>query len=104
MPIAQQFSNLWWTTPCLCGASSNSPHLSYQSTAGAIWEQVYQIWAVPSLEVVRSAAVDVTLVDSTGQTVNMGSAMNYHRDRIPITLLPVPTRWNTIIPTASCGM
>jgi len=44
----------------------------------AIWEQVYQIWAVPSLKIGSTApqygaAVDVTLVNSTGQTVNMGS-------------------------------
>ena len=49
---------------------------------GAIWEQVYQIWAVPSLEDScppphsTGAAVDVTLVDSTGQAVNMGSAID----------------------------
>lgn len=48
----------------------------------AIWEQVYQIWAVPSLDPATppphstGAAVDVTLVDSTGQTVNMGSAID----------------------------
>jgi D-alanyl-D-alanine dipeptidase len=47
-----------------------------------IWEQVYQIWAVPSLEDScppphsTGAAVDVTLVDSTGQTVNMGSVID----------------------------
>jgi len=62
---------------------ANSPHLSYQKhKVGAIWEQVYQIWAVPSLEDrcppphSTGAAVDVTLVDSTGQTVNMGSAID----------------------------
>ncbi len=48
----------------------------------AIWEQVYQIWAVPSLDPATppphstGAAVDVTLVDSTGKTVNMGSAID----------------------------
>jgi len=37
------------------------------------------------------AAVDVTLVDSTGQTVNMGSAIDELSPRShPITLLPVP--------------
>ncbi len=47
----------------------------------AIWEQVYQIWAVPSLDPTTppphstGAAVDVTLVDSTGQ-INMGSAID----------------------------
>jgi len=47
-----------------------------------IWEQVYQIWAVPSLDSATppphstGAAVDITLVDSTGQIVNMGSAID----------------------------
>ena len=48
----------------------------------AIWQQVYQIWAVPSLNPSTppphstGAAVDVTLVDNTGKTVNMGSAID----------------------------
>jgi D-alanyl-D-alanine dipeptidase len=47
-----------------------------------IWEQVYQIWAVPSLDPrtppphSTGAAVDITLVDTTGKTVNMGSAID----------------------------
>lgn len=53
-----------------------------ESQRGAIWEQVYQLWAVPSLKASTppphstGAAVDITLVDSTGQTVNMGSAID----------------------------
>ncbi len=48
----------------------------------AIWEQVYQIWAVPSTNPhtppphSTGGAVDVTLVDSSGQTVDMGSAID----------------------------
>jgi len=48
----------------------------------AIWEQVYQIWAVPSLDPntppphSTGAAVDITLVDHAGKTVNMGSAID----------------------------
>ncbi len=47
----------------------------------AIWQQVYQIWAVPSFDPTTppphstGAAVDVTLVDSS-ETVNMGSAID----------------------------
>lgn len=47
-----------------------------------IWQQVYELWAVPSLDEKTppphstGAAVDVTLVDSTGQTVNMGSPID----------------------------
>ena len=44
-----------------------------------IWEEVYQIWAVPSFDRATppphstGAAVDVTLVDAQGKVVNMGS-------------------------------
>ncbi|MCC5641414.1 D-alanyl-D-alanine dipeptidase [Nostoc sp. CHAB 5824] len=47
-----------------------------------IWEAVYEIWAVPSLDEKTppphstGAAVDVTLVDDTGQIVNMGSPID----------------------------
>lgn len=48
----------------------------------AIWQQVYQIWAVPSHDPrtppphSTGAAVDITLVDAIGKTVNMGSAID----------------------------
>ncbi len=47
-----------------------------------VWEQVYQLWAVPSLDFTTppphstGAAVDVTLVDCTGAIVNMGSEID----------------------------
>jgi zinc D-Ala-D-Ala dipeptidase len=47
-----------------------------------IWEAVYEIWAVPSLDEKTppphstGAAVDVTLVDDAGQIVNMGSPID----------------------------
>ncbi|MBW4559869.1 MAG: D-alanyl-D-alanine dipeptidase [Mojavia pulchra JT2-VF2] len=52
-----------------------------------IWELVYQIWAVPSLDEKTppphstGAAVDVTLVDDTGQIVNMGSPIDELSER-----------------------
>ncbi|HBB34253.1 MAG TPA: D-alanyl-D-alanine dipeptidase [Cyanobacteria bacterium UBA9273] len=48
----------------------------------AIWQQVYQMWAVPSPNPMTppphstGAAVDITLVDDTGQTIDMGSAID----------------------------
>jgi D-alanyl-D-alanine dipeptidase len=48
----------------------------------AIWQQVYQIWAVPNLNPMTppphstGAAVDITLVDAAGETVDMGSAID----------------------------
>ncbi len=47
-----------------------------------IWQQVYQIWAVPSLNPLTpsphstGAAIDITLVDDTGKVVNMGSPID----------------------------
>ena len=44
-----------------------------------IWEEVYQIWAVPSFDRATppphstGAAVDVTLIDAQGEVVDMGS-------------------------------
>jgi zinc D-Ala-D-Ala dipeptidase len=48
----------------------------------AIWEEVYKIWAEPSLDEKTppphstGAAVDVTLVDDKGEIVNMGSPID----------------------------
>lgn len=47
-----------------------------------IWEQVYQLWAVPSLDAntppphSTGGAVDITLVDDTGNSVNMGAEID----------------------------
>lgn len=52
-----------------------------------IWEAVYEIWAVPSLNEKTppphstGAAVDVTLVDDSGQVVNMGSPIDELSER-----------------------
>lgn len=48
----------------------------------ALWQQVYQIWAIPSTDPKTppphstGAAVDITLVDATGMTVDMGSPID----------------------------
>ena len=52
-----------------------------------VWEAVYEIWAVPSLDEKTppphstGAAVDVTLVDDAGQIVNMGSPIDEMSER-----------------------
>ncbi|MEH2410320.1 M15 family metallopeptidase [Nostoc sp.] len=52
-----------------------------------IWEAVYEIWAVPSLDKKTppphstGAAVDVTLVDDAGQIVDMGSPIDEMSER-----------------------
>jgi D-alanyl-D-alanine dipeptidase len=52
-----------------------------------IWEQVYQIWAAPSLDMQTppphstGAAVDITLVDASGKPIDMGSPIDEMSDR-----------------------
>jgi D-alanyl-D-alanine dipeptidase len=52
-----------------------------------IWDAVYQIWAVPSMDEKTppphstGAAVDVTLVNSTGKVVDMGSLIDELSER-----------------------
>lgn len=52
-----------------------------------IWQSVYEIWAVPSLDEKTppphstGAAVDVTLVDDTGEIVDMGSPIDELSER-----------------------
>ncbi|MBD2434014.1 MULTISPECIES: M15 family metallopeptidase [Fischerella] len=52
-----------------------------------IWQEVYQIWAEPSLDIntppphSTGAAVDVTLVDENGAIVNMGSPIDEMSER-----------------------
>jgi D-alanyl-D-alanine dipeptidase len=48
----------------------------------ALWQQVYQFWAVPSLNPATppphstGAAIDITLIDETGCVVDMGGAID----------------------------
>jgi zinc D-Ala-D-Ala dipeptidase len=52
-----------------------------------IWEDVYQIWAIPSFDLATppphstGAAIDITLVDEAGELVNMGSPIDEMSDR-----------------------
>ena len=81
-PVAVQQFMVDYTFAQVVQAQRLTPVELSQTQRQVIWEQVYQIWAVPSLEDSSppphstGAAVDVTLVDSTGQTVNMGSAID----------------------------
>lgn len=53
-----------------------------ESDRQQIWQQVYQFWAPPSLDPATppphstGAAIDLTLVDERGNTINMGSAID----------------------------
>jgi D-alanyl-D-alanine dipeptidase len=52
-----------------------------------IWQAVYEIWAVPSLDMntppphSTGAAVDITLVNDNGEIVNMGSPIDEMSER-----------------------
>jgi zinc D-Ala-D-Ala dipeptidase len=52
-----------------------------------IWGEVYKIWAAPSLDMTTppphstGAAIDVTLVDGSGKTLDMGSPIDEMSDR-----------------------
>jgi zinc D-Ala-D-Ala dipeptidase len=80
MPTGQwQYSNIWWNTL-----------FSNQLTANDIqqlWEQVYQIWAVPSFDLTTppphstGAAIDLSIVDTNHQPLDMGSPIDEMSDR-----------------------
>jgi len=63
------------------GLTLDSPHLT-EAKRQAVLELVYQFWATPSLDPMTppphstGAAVDVTLVDANGKTINMGSPID----------------------------
>lgn len=52
-----------------------------------IWQAVYEIWALPSMDEntppphSTGGAVDITLVDATGQTIDMGSPIDEMSER-----------------------
>lgn len=52
-----------------------------------LWQQVYQIWAVPSFDLTTppphstGAAIDLTIVDDCQQPINMGSPIDEMSDR-----------------------
>jgi zinc D-Ala-D-Ala dipeptidase len=55
--------------------------------AAAIWQQVYQIWAVPSFELATppphstGAAIDLSIIDNQQQPLDMGSLIDEMSDR-----------------------
>ena len=81
-PVAVQQFMVDYTFASVIRAQGLTPDQLSEAQRRVIWEQVYQIWAVPSLDAATppphstGAAVDVTLVDDTGKTVNMGSPID----------------------------
>ena len=105
-PVAVQQFMVDYTFAEVVQAQGLTPDKLQEAQRRVIWEQVYQIWAVPSLEDScppphsTGAAVDVTLVDDTGQTVNMGSAIDElsarsHPDYFAASTNPVEQQYHS---------
>lgn len=104
-PVAVQQFMVDYTFTKVAQAQGLTPAQLTAAQHRIVWEQVYQIWAVPSLEDScppphsTGGAVDVTLVDATGQTVNMGSAIDElsprsHPDHFANSRDPVEQQYN----------
>jgi zinc D-Ala-D-Ala dipeptidase len=81
-PIAvQQFMVDYTFKQALSEAGLEAESLS-KTELQAVWEKVYQFWAVPSRDPLTppphstGAAIDVTLVNERGEAVNMGSPID----------------------------
>lgn len=105
-PVAVQQFMVDYTFAEVVKAQGLNPSELSLAQRQVIWEQVYQFWAVPSLEDScppphsTGAAVDITLVDSTGQTVNMGSAIDElstrsHPDYFAASTNPVEQQYHS---------
>lgn len=81
-PVAVQQFMVDYTFVEVVASQGSIPSELSEVQRQAIWQQVYQIWAVPNLNPhtppphSTGAAVDVTLTDSTGKIVDMGSAID----------------------------
>lgn len=86
-PVAiQQFMVDYSFREALANRGLTAAELSPQQLE-AVWEAVYEIWAVPSLDMntppphSTGAAVDITLVNDTGEIVDMGSPIDEMSER-----------------------
>ncbi|MFP4300019.1 MAG: M15 family metallopeptidase [Spirulinaceae cyanobacterium] len=81
-PIAVQQFMVDYTFAQVCQAQGFDPKNLSASQAEAIWQEVYQFWAVPSENPdtppphSTGAAVDVTLIDEKGQWLAMGGEID----------------------------
>lgn len=81
-PIAVQQFMVDHTFAEVIQAEKLNPETLSDDQRDAIWQDVYKLWAVPSSNPMTppphstGAAVDLTLVDATGQTIDMGSAID----------------------------
>ncbi len=81
-PVAVQQFMVDHTFAQVVQAQKLNPDTLSNEQRQIIWQDVYKIWAVPTPNPMTppphstGAAVDLTLVDATGQTIDMGSAID----------------------------
>jgi D-alanyl-D-alanine dipeptidase len=81
-PVAVQRFMVNHTFSEVVQAQNLNPAKLSEAQREAIWQEVYQIWAIPSPNPMTppphstGAAIDLTLVDTTGQPIDMGSAID----------------------------
>ena len=81
-PVAVQQFMVDHTFSEVVQAQKLNPVTLSKAQREAIWQEVYQIWAVPSPNPMTppphstGAAVDITLVDATGKLIDMGSVID----------------------------
>lgn len=81
-PVAVQQHMVDYSFAQECQARGLEPETLEEAQAAEVWQTVYQFWAVPSLEPTMppphstGAAIDVTLVDESGNPIEMGSAID----------------------------
>ncbi|WP_298616346.1 M15 family metallopeptidase [uncultured Thermosynechococcus sp.] len=86
-PIAVQQFMVAHTFATLCREGGHDPQQLEPAIANQIWQQVYQFWAVPSLDPQKppphstGAAVDLTLADAEGCPLDMGGAIDEISER-----------------------
>jgi zinc D-Ala-D-Ala dipeptidase len=86
-PLAVQQHMVDYSFAQECRARGLDPAAIDGELAEQVWQAVYQFWAVPNLDPAMppphstGAAVDVTLVDSSGTPVEMGSAIDEMSER-----------------------
>ncbi|MBW4620532.1 MAG: D-alanyl-D-alanine dipeptidase [Cyanosarcina radialis HA8281-LM2] len=81
-PVSVQEFMVEYTFAELLQTQGLNPDRLTDARRQEIWERVYQFWAPPSLDPATppphstGAAVDITLVDETGQALDMGTAID----------------------------
>jgi zinc D-Ala-D-Ala dipeptidase len=81
-PVEVQQFMVCYTFDEVVQAQNLDPNTLSNNQRNAVWQEVYKIWAVPSFDPMTppphstGAAVDITLVDVTGQPIDMGSSID----------------------------